>query len=184
MAGARQVLAVAAGVRPYTLCRLSVLRRFVFGQNPRRTAVRVLVLGAICFITFRWVLIPIRTEGSSMLPTYVPDKLHFVNRLAYGPSGPERGDVVAIMMAGPHVLYVKRIVGLPGERVSIAGGQVQINGSGLAEPYVRHRRAWDVPEVTLAPREYFVIGDNRGMSAGEHDFGRVRADKILGKLIF
>jgi len=61
---------------------------------------------------------------------------------------------------------------------------VQINGSGLAEPYVRHRRAWDVPEVTLAPREYFVIGDNRGMSTGEHDFGRVRADKILGKLIF
>ena len=184
VAGTRQVLAVAAGVRPYTLCSLSVLRRFVFGQNPRRTAVRILVLSAICFITFRWVLIPIRTEGSSMLPTYVPDKLHFVNRLAYGPSGPERGDVVAIMMAGPHVLYVKRIVGLPGERVSIAGGQVQINGSGLAEPYVRHRRAWDKEEVTLGPREYFVIGDNRGMSAADHDFGRVQADKILGKLIF
>ena len=64
-----------------------------------------------------------------MLPTYVPDKLHFVNRLAYGPAGPDRGDVVAIQMAGPHVLYVKRIVGLPGERVRIAGGQVQINGT-------------------------------------------------------
>ena len=56
-----------------------------------------------------------------MLPTYAPDKLHFVNRLAYGPTGPARGDVVAIQMAGPHVLYVKRIVGLPGERVGIAG---------------------------------------------------------------
>jgi len=163
---------------------LSVIRRFVFGQNPRRTAVRVLVLAAISFITFRWVLIPIRTEGSSMLPTYTPDKLHFVNRLAYGTGGPARGDVVAIQMAGPHVLYVKRVVGLPGERVAIAGGQVQINGTTLTEPYVRHRRPWDVEEVTLGPREYFVIGDNRGMSVGDHDFGRVQINRILGRVVF
>ncbi|MET0165449.1 MAG: signal peptidase I [Vicinamibacterales bacterium] len=163
---------------------MSVIRRFVFGQNPRRTAVRIMVLATISFIVFRWVLIPIRTEGSSMLPTYTPDKLHFVNRLAYGTKGPQRGDVVAIQMAGPHVLYVKRIVGLPGERVAIAGGQVQINGTGLSEPYVQHRKPWDVPEVTLGPREYFVIGDNRGMSVGEHDFGRAQIDRILGKVVF
>ncbi len=163
---------------------MSVIRRFVFGQNPRRTAVRVLVLAAVSFITFRWVLIPIRTEGSSMLPTYTPDKLHFVNRLAYGAAGPARGDVVAIQMAGPHVLYVKRIVGLPGERVAIAGGQVQINGTSLPEPYVRHRRPWDVAEVTLGSREYFVIGDNRGMSVGDHDFGRVQVNRILGRVVF
>jgi signal peptidase I len=153
---------------------LSAIRRFVFGKNPRRTAIRVLVLGAISFILFKWVLIPIRTEGSSMLPTYQPDKLHFVNRLAYSASQPARGDVVAIQMAGPHVLYVKRIVGLPGERVAIAGGEVHINGPALAEPYVRHRRPW----------EYFVIGDNRGMSVGQHDFGRAEADRILGKVVF
>jgi len=163
---------------------LSVIRRFVFGQNPRRTAVRVLVLAAISFITFRWVLIPIRTEGSSMLPTYTPDRLHFVNRLAYGAGGPARGDIVAIKMAGPHVLYVKRIVGLPGERVAIAGGQVQINGTPLTEPYVRHRRPWDVEEVILGQREYFVVGDNRGMSVGDHDFGRVEIDRILGRVVF
>ena len=145
---------------------------------------RVLVLAAVSFITFRWVLIPIRTEGSSMLPTYTPDRLHFVNRLAYGAGGPGRGDVVAIQMAGPHVLYVKRVVGLPGERVAIAGGEVQINGTTLTEPYVRHRRPWDVAEVTLGPREYFVIGDNRGMSAGDHDFGRVQVNRILGRVVF
>ena len=87
-------------------------------------------------------------------------------------------------MAGPHVLYVKRVVGLPGERVAISGGQVQIDGTPLSEPYVRHRRPWDVPEVTLGPRELFVIGDNRGMSQGEHDFGRAQADRILGKVVF
>jgi signal peptidase I len=163
---------------------LSAIRRFVFGQNPRRTAVRVLVLAAVSFITFRWVLIPIRTEGSSMLPTYTPDRLHFVNRLAYGGGSPARGDVVAIQMAGPHVLYVKRVVGLPGDRVAIVGGEVQINGTTLSEPYVRHRRPWDVEEVTLGPREYFVIGDNRGMSVGDHDFGRVQVNRILGKVVF
>ena len=101
---------------------MSAIRRFVFGKNPRRTAIRVLVLGAISFILFKWVLIPIRTEGSSMLPTYQPDKLHFVNRWPMARQRP-RGDVVAIQMAGPHVLYVKRIVGLPGERVAIAAGR-------------------------------------------------------------
>ena len=144
----------------------------------------MLVLGTISFILFRWVLIPIRTEGSSMLPTFAPDRLHFVNRLAYGTTAPSRGDVVAIQMAGPHVVYVKRIVGLPGERVAITAGQVRINGTTLAEPYVQHRRPWDFEEVTLGPDEYFVMGDNRGMSAGEHDFGRAHADRILGKVVF
>jgi signal peptidase I len=159
---------------------LSAIRRFVFGQNPRRTAVRVLVLAAISFITFRWVLIPIRTDGTSMLPTYASGRLHFVNRLAYGAGGPARGDVVAIQMAGPHVVQIKRIVGLPGERVSIAGGHVQINGSALSEPYVRHRRSWNFDEVTLGGFEYFAIGDNRDTS----DYGRAAGDKILGKVVF
>jgi len=163
---------------------LSVIRRLVFGENPRRTAIRVLVLAVASFITFKWVLIPIRTEGSSMLPTYGPDKLNLVNRLAYSASQPARGDVVAIQMAGPHVLYVKRVIGLPGERIAVTEGVVTINGSALAEPYVKHRRPWDVDEVTLAAQEYFVMGDNRGMSAGDHDFGRVEKGRILGKVVF
>jgi signal peptidase I len=163
---------------------LDLIRRLVFGRNPRRTAVRILVLGAVSFVTFRWLLVPIRTQGSSMLPTYGPGRMNLVNRMAYGATGPDRGDVVAIEMAGPHVLYVKRVIGLPGERVAVAGGQVQINGAPLSEPYVRFRRPWDVPEVTLGPQEYFVMGDNRGMSEGEHDFGRVDVGKILGRVVF
>jgi signal peptidase I len=144
----------------------------------------VLVLAGVSFVTFKWIFIPIRTQGSSMLPTYGPGELKLVNKLAYQTSAPERGDVVAIQMAGPHVLYVKRVIGLPGERVAVREGLVQINGTTLTEPYVRNRRPWDVPEVTLGTREYFVIGDNRGMSAGEHDFGRVEIDRILGKVLF
>ena len=57
---------------------------------------------------------------------------------------------------------------------------MQINGVALPEPYVRHRRPWDLDEVMLGPREYFVIGDNRGTS----DYGRTTLEKILGKVVF
>jgi len=163
---------------------LSLTRRLIFGENPRRTLTRVVVLAAISFVTFRWVLVPIRTEGASMLPTYQTDRLNLVNRLAYLGGRPARRDVVAIQMAGPHVLYVKRVIGLPGERVSVVAGVVNINGAPLDEPYVKHRRPWQVDEVTLGPNEYFVIGDNRGMAAGEHDFGRVELPRILGRVVF
>jgi signal peptidase I len=156
----------------------------VFGDHPRRTAVRVLVLAALSFVTFKWLMVPIRTEGSSMLPTYAPDKFNLVNRLAYVGHLPTRGDVIAIQMAGPHVLYVKRVIGLPGERVGIDEGFVAINGVALQEPYVKFRRPWRVDEVTLGPYEYFVMGDNRGMSIGDHDFGRVELSRILGKVVF
>jgi signal peptidase I len=165
---------------------LSSFRRFLFGRDPRRTAVRVLVLAGISFVTFKWMLIPIRTQGVSMLPTYSSGTFNLVNRLSYvgRNAAPKRGDIVAIRLAGPNVVYVKRIVGMPGERVSIVEGWVHINGQSLPEPYVRHRRAWDVPEVTLGPHEYFVVGDNRGMAAGDHDFGRVDDDRILGRVLF
>jgi signal peptidase I len=163
---------------------VSLGRRLVFGANPRRTAVRVLVLAAISFVTFRWVLIPIRAEGISMQPTYESGTLHLVNRFAFAMQTPSRGDVIAIRLAGPHVLYVKRVVGLPGERVSIVQGQVHVDGTRLNEPYVRNRRPWNVDEVTLGANEYFVIGDNRGMAAADHDFGRVDRSRIVGKVVF
>ena len=163
---------------------MSLIRRLVFGDHPRRTLVRVVVLAAASFITFKWILIPIRTEGSSMLPTYSADRLNLVNRLSYVAASPARGDVIAIKLAGPHVVYVKRIIGLPGERVAVEKGQVLINGAPLKESYVEFRRPWDVAAVTLGAGEYFVMGDNRGMFEGDHDFGRVQVERILGKVLF
>lgn len=142
------------------------------------------MLALVSFVTFGWVLIPMRAEGISMEPTYQTGTFHLVNRFAFASRSPARGDVVAIRLAGPHVLYVKRVVGLPGERVAIVQGQVFVNGAPLVEPYVRSRKPWDVAEVSLTSQEYFVIGDNRGMLAGDHDFGRVEAARIVGKVIF
>jgi signal peptidase I len=159
---------------------VSKVRRVIFGANPRRTTVRILVLAAVSFITFRWILMPVRADGDSMLPTYYSGNLTLVNRMAYVNSPPKRGDVVAIRLAGPRVVYIKRIIALPGERIAVADGEVLINGAPLVEPYVRHGRSWNFEEVTLGPDEYFVVGDNRGTS----DFGRVEADRIIGRLLF
>lgn len=142
------------------------------------------MLVAISVVTFGWILTPIRVHGISMAPTYRDSTFNLVNRTTYRVRSPARGDIVAIRLAGPRVLYVKRIVALPSERVAISGGVVQINGTPLVEPYVSTREPWDYPEVTVGPREYFVIGDNRGMRAADHDFGRVDARRLLGTLVF
>lgn len=160
------------------------VRRYIFGSHPRRTAVRIAALAAVSFVTFTWILIPVRADGISMLPTYRSGSYTVINRLAYTFTDPSRGDVVALRLAGPHVVYVKRVVGLPGERVSIVRGIVMIDRRPLDEPYVRHRANWNVPEVRLGPAEYYLIGDNRGMPQEEHDFGRALRDRIIGKALF
>jgi signal peptidase I len=159
-------------------------RQILFGKNPRRTTVRVLLLIVASVVIFRWVLIPVRTDGISMEPTYESGRLNLVNRLAYVASKPARGDVVAIRLAGLHVLYIKRVIALPGERVSINAGEVRVEKVPLLEPYVRYRKPWDVQEVQLGPAEYFVVGDNRGMAAADHTFGRVDAFRIVGRVVF
>ncbi len=145
---------------------------------------RVLLLIFASIGIFRWVLIPVRTDGISMEPTYESGRINLVNRLAYLSSPPARGDVVAIRLAGLHVLYIKRIIALPGERVSFNSGEVRIDGVPLTETYVHYRRPWEVPEVQLGPAEYFVVGDNRGMNAADHTFGRVDAVRIVGRVVF
>lgn len=159
---------------------MSKVRRIVFGADPRRTSVRILVLAGITTVMLLWVILPVRADGDSMLPTYSSGDFTLVNRLAYFSSRPKRGDIVAIRLAGTSVVYIKRIVALPGERISVSDGAVHINGTPLAEPYVRHNRSWDLEEVTLNPGQYFVVGDNRATS----DFGRVQDDRIVGRLMF
>jgi signal peptidase I len=119
-----------------------------------------------------------------MEPTYDDGALNFANRFAFAWREPARGEVVAIRMAGPHVVYVKRIVALPGEQVAIAMGTVLIDGQPLLEPAVARKAPWNVAALTLRRDEYFVIGDNRAMPAESHDFGRTTRDRIIGKLLF
>ena len=162
----------------------ATVKTLLLGSNPRATAIRAAALIVAAIVVFGYMLMPVRLTGISMQPTYNDGGLNFANRLAFLWRQPSRGDIVAIRMAGPSVLYVKRIVGLPGERVEIAMGVVMIDGEPLVEPTVLYKAPWNLPAVTLGRDEYFVIGDNRAMSMRDHDFGRTTRDRIVGKMLF
>lgn len=129
---------------------------------------------------------PVRIAGISMSPTYADKSFNFVNRLAFKWSAPKRGDVVAFRFSDLRMrpIYMKRIIGLPGETIEIRYGVVFINGKPLDEPYVKDRYPWQVPPRVLADNEYFAIGDNRGMPASFHSFGVKDSNLILGKVLW
>jgi signal peptidase I len=159
------------------------LRVVLIGRNPKITLVRIIILVITCVIVFGFILLPVHIEGGSMLPTYRDRSVNFVNHLAYLRHGPQRGDVVGIRLAGPHVMFMKRVIGLPGETVAFVKGRVLINGEVLDEPYEKYNCDWNLPPEKLGPDEYFVVGDNRTMPPQYHVHGVASRDRILGKLL-
>jgi signal peptidase I len=163
---------------------LSQLRVMSIGRNPKATLIRIVILVATCWVVFGFILLPIQVTGISMLPTYKDHSLNLVNRLAYLRHEPQRGDVTSVRLTGLHVMFMKRIIGLPGETVAFANGHVLINGNVLDEPYENFSCDWNSPPVTLAADEYFFVGDNRSMPMKDHTCGRQTRDHIVGKVLF
>jgi signal peptidase I len=164
------------------------LRTVLIGRSPARTALRIaiLVVGTVGVSLF--VLLPIRVIGPSMLPTYQERGVNFVNRLAFLRSDPKRGDVVAIRLSNPSlwppsIMYMKRVVGLPGETIQFHEGHLFINGRILDEPYVTQPYDWETSEQTLAPGWYYVVGDNRSMPEALHEEGKTPRNRIVGKVL-
>ncbi len=159
------------------------VRRALIGRRPKRTLIRAGLLVAICILVRNYFLLPIRVEGASMLPTYGENAVNFVNRLGYLFHEPQRGDVVAIRLAGEHLMYMKRIVALPGETIAFRAGRAYINGKPLDEPYVNLPCYWEREPETVLPGHYFVVGDNRSMNYEDHVRGQAQRKRILGKVL-
>ena len=82
-------------------------------------------------------------------------------------------------------MYIKRIVGLPGETLAIREGTVLINGQPLEEPWLHpKRRPWNRSPKILGTNQFFVIGDNRSMTQEQHEFGAIDGDRIIGKVVW
>lgn len=167
------------------------MSRVVMGRNPKRTLVRIAVLVGVCYVVFfsRLLLVPIRVEGISMLPTYKQGQAHCINRLAYLFHEPQRGDVVGVVWehtAGKRLssmVYLKRVIGRPGETVAFHKGVAFINGKALNEPYVRLPCDWEAEPRTLGPTDYYVVGDNRSMPLHDHEMGLAFRKQIIGKIL-
>lgn len=150
------------------------------GSYPGRTWYRILCLATLAVVTFKLVLLPVRVTGYSMFPTYRDGQINYANRLSYLWSSPKRGDVVVIKTTANKVTVLKRILGLPGERVRMRNGKIYINGKLQEEAYIQQGGGWRSREMVLGPNEYWAIGDNRAIS----EFGKISFSRLVGKILF
>lgn len=158
--------------------------RLAVGKNPKITLIRAVILGLGCWLLFRHVLLPVRITGISMEPTYRNRSVNLVNRLPYLYRAPRRGEVIAIQTTGPSVMYLKRILALPGERVELRGGRLTIDDQPVPEPYVNGKEPWDFPPRLLDSDEYLVLGDNRTMPIESHAGGVIKRWRIVGPVLW
>lgn len=167
-------------------------RHAALGENvpaPPPFFVRALVGGskALLMLVLVWGLFFNFSEvrGGSMRPGIENGDRILVDHVSYMFSGVERGDIVVLRYPlDPSVDYVKRVVGLPGDRVEIFRGQVWINGSRLDEDYVAAENIdpWAVTNTVVEPGHYFVLGDNRLRSSDSREFGQVAEAYLRGKV--
>jgi signal peptidase I len=130
---------------------------------------------------------PVKVEGTSMMPSLVDQERIFVNKFVYRLEPIERGDIVVFRYPyDPSKSYIKRVIGMAGDRIRIDGGQVYVNGGALDESYVpaEYSDARTFPEVVVPANSYYVLGDHRSMSDDSRNFGPVNQSFIYGKAVF
>ncbi|MEM8858080.1 MAG: signal peptidase I [Chloroflexota bacterium] len=122
-----------------------------------------------------------RIEGASMEPTLHEGQYLIVNRLSYFLDKPERGDIIVLHFPNDRSRdFIKRIVGLPGDTVSISNGEVRVNDVLIDEPYIKdpspNNQSWVVTED-----HYFVMGDNRRNSSDSRSWSYLPEEDIIGE---
>jgi signal peptidase I len=130
---------------------------------------------------------PVKVEGTSMMPSLQDQERIFVNKFVYRLEPIERGDIVVFRYPrDPSKSYIKRVIGMAGDRIRIDGGQVYVNDEALDEDYVppAYADARSYPDMVVPPNSYFVLGDHRSMSNDSRDFGSVNQSFIYGKAVF
>lgn len=169
--------------------------------------IQTLVLAALIFLVVRGVAQNFRVEGPSMEPGLHDGQYLLVNKAVYfrldmdtlskyipfinGGStrylfhAPERGDVIVFRYPNdPSRDFIKRVIGVPGDTVSIQEGVVSVNGVPLEEPYINFATGGDKEAVVVPPGNYFVLGDNRANSSDSRSWGFVPEENIIGKAMF
>ena len=153
-----------------------------------------IVVFAVSIFLFLYLLVlqPHKIKGSSMEPNFHDGEYLLTDKISYRFNQPKRGDVV-VFKAPPDYKeeFIKRIVGLPGETISIHENHVYINGKIFEESYLPSDAITqngsflkEGQEVTVPKNSYFVLGDNRSHSLDSRRFGFVNQDKIAGKTWF
>ena len=130
---------------------------------------------------------PVKVEGGSMEPGLEDQERIFINKLAYRLEAIERGDVIVFRYPrDTRKNFIKRVIGLPGDRVRVGDGHVYLNGHLLREPYVpeEYMDSRSYSEIRVPIDSYYVLGDHRSMSNDSREFGPVSRSYIYGKAVF
>ena len=148
-----------------------------------RDLIETVLMALALFLLLNTITSRVRVYNVSMQPTLYEGNLLVVNKLAYKFGEPKRGDIIVFHYRGTaNEDYIKRVIGVPGDRVEIGSGVVRVNGQALTEPYIAelpgYTGMWEVPEGEL-----FVLGDNRNHSSDSHDWGFVRQEWVVGKAV-
>ncbi len=175
-------------------------------RSVSREIIETVILALLLFLALQFSLQNFRVEGISMSPTLEGGQYVLVNKALYvhfrdswltrmvpfikstkeGSSypfhPPNKGDVI-VFRAPPDPTrdFVKRVIGVPGDTVSIVAGEVSVNGKRLEEPYVYNKDSYNMRPLTVPPDSYFVLGDNRRASDDSRQWGFVPTANIIGK---
>ncbi|MHB0922357.1 MAG: signal peptidase I [Bellilinea sp.] len=156
-------------------------------QKPQRNStfrlflevLQTLALAVVLYFLIDLVIARVRVENISMLPTLQPGEFVLVNKMAYQFGDFDRGDIVVFHYSEQED-YIKRVIGLPGDRIEISNGEVRVNDQLLAEPYIsaapQYNGSWEVP-----PDNLFVLGDNRNQSSDSHRWGYINEESVVGE---
>ena len=154
------------------------------GKSLLREIIETVLLTVIIYLAVNFATGRFRIEGSSMEPSMHPNQYVLVDKVSYKLGNPKRGDVVVFNYPlATDRDFIKRVIGLPGETVSVANGIVSIDGQALNEPYISapptYEKSW-----TLGPDQFFVLGDNRNSSSDSHSWGPLERHYLIGRAIF
>ena len=173
-----------------------------------REVLETVLLTVMIFFLVKGLVANFRILGTSMEPNFHTDQLVLVNKAAYFHvdinswlklipgvhpdsqnitwlfGGPTRGDVV--IFEPPDVVnedYIKRVIGLPGDKVEVKNGKVFVNDTALDEPYIKEAPFSPYSATVVPPGHLFVMGDNRNASRDSRSFGMLPVDLIVGKAL-
>jgi len=145
--------------------------------------VETLALAIVLFLGINAVSARVRVDGFSMRPTLQDGEFVLVSKLNYKFGAVQRGDIIVFHFPmDPKQELIKRVIGLPGDHISVNSGNVTVNGQVLNEPYIAaaptYAGEWDVPAGQL-----FVLGDNRNDSSDSHAWGLLPSENLVGKAV-